>query len=212
MKYQIVMPFIHRPYMEECMATIKLPKENILLVDNTEINHGVACSWNKGIEKMKERGADWLIILSAAMRFGEKGMQDFIDEIEKTEVDILACEPSHGWHCIAIRSSVFERVGTFDENFYPIYFEDNDFGIRCNLQGSIRWGSVEGIQLQNMGNQIQKVNAFYLEVNEKELYKGCALIGDIDEYLGRFGFYRAETKWASENNTLGWGDALYLRK
>ncbi len=149
MKYQIVMPFIYIPYMEECVSTIKLPSENILLVDNTQENIGVAASWNKGIEKMRERGCDWLIIISAAIRFGEKGMQDFIDQVAITDKDILACEPSHGWHCIAIRSSVFDRVGTFDENFYPIYFEDNDFGIRCGLEGSILWGSVEGIQIEN---------------------------------------------------------------
>ena len=150
MKYQIVMPFIHRPYMEECLATIKVPHENLLMVDNTEVNHGVAASWNMGVAKMYERDCDWLIILSAAMRFGEPGMQDFIDAIEKTEMDFLACEPSHGWHCIAIRKTVFDRVGTFDENFYPIYWEDTEFGYRCSLAGITCWGSVEGIQLSNM--------------------------------------------------------------
>src|SRR5678816_1283516 len=102
MKYQIDMPFIHRPYMEECMNTIKLPRENMLLVDNTTTNIGVAASWNRGIERMRERNCDWLILLSAAIRFGSSGMEDFIEAVSKTDMDFLACEPSHGWHCIAI--------------------------------------------------------------------------------------------------------------
>jgi hypothetical protein len=145
------MPFVYRPYMEQCLATIKIPHENILLIDNTEKNIGVAASWNLGYKKMKERECEWLILLSAAMRFGESGMQDFIDAVEKTEMDFLACEPSHGWHCIAIKSTVFDRVGTFDENFYPGYFEDTDFGYRCELMGIRCWGSVWGIQVESMG-------------------------------------------------------------
>lgn len=77
--------------------------------------------------------------------------------------------------------------------------------VNMDIQGS------ELKAIKGMGNMIEKINAFYLEVNEKELYKGCALIGEIDEYLERFGFYRAETKWASDGS-LGWGDALYLKK
>jgi GT2 family glycosyltransferase len=151
MKYQIVMPFIHRPYMEECLETLRIPRENILMVDNTKENIGVAASWNKGIERMRERGCDWLILLSAAMRFGQPGMLDFIEAISETNDDFLACEPSHGWHCIAIRARVFDIVGTFDENFYPIYFEDTDFGYRCQLSGIICWGSVHGIKLESKG-------------------------------------------------------------
>lgn len=150
MTYQIVIPFVYRPYMEECIATIKVPRENILLIDNTSQNIGVAASWNKGIEQMRERGCKWLILLSASVRFGEAGMQDFIDVIEKTTDDFMACEPSHGWHCIAIRSTVFDRVGTFDENFYPGYFEDTDFGYRCGLAEIRCWGSVWGIQIETV--------------------------------------------------------------
>lgn len=150
MTYQIVLPFIYEPYMRECIATIKVPKENMLLIDNTKINQGVAGSWNKGIELMYERNCDWLIILSAAVRFGENGMLDFIEELEKTDKDILACEPSIGWHCIGIRRSVFDAVGTFDENFYPIYFEEVEWSYRCQLVGIVCWGSTDKVQIENL--------------------------------------------------------------
>lgn len=82
---------------------------------------------------------------------------------------------------------------------------DYDF-VNMDIQGA------ELKALKGMGSMILNMKALYLEVNEKELYKGCALIGEIDEYLKTFGFTRVETKWASQDNVLGWGDALYIKK
>lgn len=62
--------------------------------------------------------------------------------------------------------------------------------------------------LKGMGTLLNDVKWAYLEVNKEELYKGCALVGEIDEYLSKFGFRRVETKWCG--NT-GWGDALYIK-
>lgn len=83
-------------------------------------------------------------------------------------------------------------------------FDGYDF-VNMDIQGA------ELKALKGMNMIMPHIKAFYLEVNEKELYKGCALIGEIDEYLNQFGFERVETKWASEGNVLGWGDALYIK-
>lgn len=50
-------------------------------------------------------------------------------------------------------------------------------------------------------------DALYLEVNNEEVYKGCALTKDIDEYVAGFGFKRIREKFEKGK----WGDALYLR-
>jgi len=65
----------------------------------------------------------------------------------------------------------------------------------------------ELLALKGAENALQYAKAIYLEVNEKELYKGCALIGEIDEFLRIRGFSRVVT----EITGYGWGDALYLR-
>jgi FkbM family methyltransferase len=62
--------------------------------------------------------------------------------------------------------------------------------------------------LKGMGQMLHQFKWAYLEVNREELYKGCALVEDIDFYLSSFGFRRVETKWVG--NT-GWGDALYIK-
>lgn len=71
---------------------------------------------------------------------------------------------------------------------------------------------LQGYELQalkGMGKILEYFKYAYLEVNKEELYKGCALIGEIDAYMKSFGFKRVETKWAG--NT-GWGDALYIKR
>lgn len=57
-------------------------------------------------------------------------------------------------------------------------------------------------------NSIKYAKALYLEVNEKELYKNCGLITDIDDFLSRYNFKRVLTKMTQH----GWGDALYILK
>lgn len=88
-------------------------------------------SHNLGIDKMKEDDSDWLIVLSAAMRFGEPGGLDFIAELEKAPGD-LVIEPSYifGWHLIAFSRQVIEKVGRWDENFTPYGFDDLDYSWR----------------------------------------------------------------------------------
>lgn len=79
--------------------------------------------------------------------------------------------------------------------------KDCDF-LNIDLQGA------EMKALLGMGDLLNGFKWAYLEVNKEELYKGCALVGEIDEYLAGFGFKRVETKWCGNS---GWGDALYIK-
>ena len=64
----------------------------------------------------------------------------------------------------------------------------------------------ELMALKSFGHLLEHFKYIYLEVNEKELYKDCALIQDIDEFLNNYS--RVETKMTNS----GWGDALYIKK
>lgn len=63
--------------------------------------------------------------------------------------------------------------------------------------------------LKGMGKLLWNFDFAYVEVNEKELYKGCPMVCEIDSYLDKFGFAGAETKMMK---ATGWGDKLYVRK
>lgn len=70
---------------------------------------------------------------------------------------------------------------------------------------------IQGAELQALrgaGRALGKVKAIYTEVNFEKVYKDCALIGEIDDYLREFGFKRVLTFRTMD----GWGDALYLSK
>lgn len=51
------------------------------------------------------------------------------------------------------------------------------------------------------------IEAIFTEVNYREMYKGCALVGEIDEFLAGKGFKKVE----EVDTGAGWGDALYIK-
>jgi FkbM family methyltransferase len=66
----------------------------------------------------------------------------------------------------------------------------------------------ELMALKGATQSIQYAKAIYLEVNEKELYKNCGLITEIDAFLSTYNFTRVLTNMTQH----GWGDALYIIK
>jgi FkbM family methyltransferase len=79
---------------------------------------------------------------------------------------------------------------------------DNYNFINVDIQG------VELRALKSFGNLLSKIDFIYTEVNREHLYENCDLITDIDEYLEKFSFSRAEVSWTDSN----WGDALYVKR
>lgn len=72
---------------------------------------------------------------------------------------------------------------------------------------------VQGYELEVFrggSETLNKIDYVYCEVNRGEMYEGNAMIDDIDEYLGTYGFERVETHWPTE--WYKWGDALYIKK
>jgi hypothetical protein len=47
------------------------------------------------------------------------------------------------------------------------------------------------------------------EVNRDSTYEGNMLVGEMDEYLAKFGFVGVEEHWPSPN--WGWGDKCYIK-
>jgi len=90
----------------------------------------------------------------------------------------------------------------------------NSFFERNGIDGSICnfWNfDIQGAELMALRGAtkyLQYVDALYLEVNEKELYIGCGLIGEIDAFLAEHHFHRVLT----DITPHGWGDALYMRE
>lgn len=150
MSYVICLPFVYEPYFDACMATIDWSlREHMLLIDNTQTNIGIMAAHNLGIDEMRRRNADWLVIMSAAVRFGPTGGRDFMQLLEDhSDYYVIHAasenvvggkwfeseEHGHnevfGWHLTAFRNHVFDNVGRWDENFTPYGLDDIDLSLR----------------------------------------------------------------------------------
>jgi FkbM family methyltransferase len=87
------------------------------------------------------------------------------------------------------------------------FFQKNNLDpTKCNLW-NIDIQGAEMLALKGGTNALKYANVLYLEVNEKELYKGCPNINEIDNYVSQFGFRRVLT----EITIHGWGDAVYIK-
>lgn len=162
MKYVVVVPYTYHQYLDEFMATCKIPRENMLIIDNStaEKNIGVMASHNRGIDFMRERNADWLVVISPAIRFGENGGLDFLEILKEhpgyhvihgasdNVVGGKQADPEggghnkvFGWHLVAFSRSTLDAVGRWDENFTPYGFDDIDMTLRIrkHFKDSTLW-------------------------------------------------------------------------
>ena len=77
----------------------------------------------------------------------------------------------------------------------------DDWFLNVDLQGA------ELLALRGMGDLLRHFRWAYIEVNERGLYKGCPLVGDVDAFMDHHGFTGAEVRMTD----FGWGDKLYIR-
>lgn len=97
------------------------------LVHRTGVNTGCAGGWNFMLRHAFER-ADSAIILNGDCAVA-------LDTFEKM---IAAPGPivcGHGFGCFRIDRELYERIGPFDEAFWPCYFEDTDYRRRLEIAG-----------------------------------------------------------------------------
>lgn len=84
--------------------------------------------------------------------------------------------------------------------FHEIKLQPGAF-LNADLQGA------ELLALRGMENIMDLFDHAYIEVNEHELYQGCALVHEIDDFLAHHGFVGKEVHMTGS----GWGDKYYQR-
>ena len=107
--------------------SMELPK-GIEVIYHPE-NAGVAKSFNLGLK----RGAKYTVVMSVSMRFG-KGLSDFIQQSEE-HVNEWGLNYHIGMHVYTFGKSTVDRIGFFDENLSPAYYEDCDYWRRMIVAG-----------------------------------------------------------------------------
>jgi len=99
---------------------------------------------------------------------------------------------------------------TFSDNNYEVMIKKLDsFCIKnCNFMNI----DVQGYELEVLKGShdtLSDIEYIYTEINKTELYDGCVLLEDLDLFLKKYKFTRAEIKMCDH---FTWGDAFYIKE
>lgn len=145
----LIIPVLNRyDLLRDSINSIKFPVGEILVIDNggsnnevleTEFsnvrvlslpsNLGMSASWNLGI-KLYPHEKFW--VFSSADNIY---MEDSLERMYKESGEDKVVLSNSGFGFFSVGENIIRNVGLFDEYFYPIYFEDNDFADRIELSG-----------------------------------------------------------------------------
>lgn len=143
--------FLHSQYKDVVKAFEEQRKEEDAKLFAYGFNRGLARSWNEGILKGYEEGADVVIVASdsawyspddidkiaaAAMKNRHRAQircAGFATGSRNQAESNLHPVANLGYGCFALNPVALEKVGCFDENFWPYNLEDMDYFGRLRL-------------------------------------------------------------------------------
>jgi GT2 family glycosyltransferase len=106
-------------------------------------NPGSAKGFNFGLHRMMKENAElysWCLIVNYDIAFHPGTLRYLAHRVHQ----VMNSQPNFGvgflnlccggeWSAIILTRKMVQAVGYFDENFYPAYYEDDDYGIRIHL-------------------------------------------------------------------------------
>ena len=131
---------------------------------------------------------------SVKLNVTNNGQSSSILELEKHKIHHPTIHVSEILYVKTKRMSTLINESNIDINRY-------DF-LNIDVQGA------ELLVLKGFGDLLNDIKYIYTEINTNSLYKDCALVSEIDEYLEKYGFKRVETSMTQ----FEWGDALYIKE
>lgn len=117
---------------------LKLPQANgdRTLVQRPGRNLGVGPSWNLLAREYLTGPDDRLLICGDDVTLHPDTIEHLLITMSEKDADMAyPGATDNAFSCFMVRAALFEKVGYFDERFYPAYFEDGDFTRRMTLAG-----------------------------------------------------------------------------
>ena len=140
---------------------------------------GLVGAWNL-IVKANPYAPYWLLINDDAW-FEPGALKQIADSVDPSTLNFIGTNPE--WSGIALGEKVVETVGLYDERFYPLYFDDNDYERRITDAGFVinRIGAVvhhENSSTLHSGFQSKNAVSFR---NNQLLYEMKVAVDDYSE-------------------------------
>lgn len=160
-KIGVVMPVLNQFKLAlETLDSVRTQYEwEFYLQKNYEYNGGVAKAWNDGTKQAIADECSHILILNDDIVLGSETIDHMVYLMRDKEIGVLTgCDHRNSktaeevYHmdnpcyeidlidapdfaCFMITPETYWEIGSFDENFTPAYFEDNDYVYRCLLAG-----------------------------------------------------------------------------
>ena len=149
----MIVPILKGPdILRRMLDTIDYPIAKLIIIDNGDAlrhtagwpvehvqstkvikmpaNLGVAGSWNLGIKA--DPFAPWWLVTNLDVEWPAGSLRMFAEQAGE---GVLLAQSPQPYCAFSIGEDAVERVGLFDEGFHPAYFEDNDYEMRCAVEG-----------------------------------------------------------------------------
>jgi GT2 family glycosyltransferase len=168
----LAIPVLNRyDLLDQNLETIDYPIGEILIINNGKENYvpkrtdlnvrvlnlpsnlGMSGSWNLAIKLYPHE--EYLMFSSADTHWIPGSLEKFHNESGKGKL-VMTTE---AWSAFSIGEDMIRNVGLFDEYFYPIYYEDNDYYERV-MRSDMKDGYVNGyIQVNTPHGASQTINS-----------------------------------------------------
>jgi GT2 family glycosyltransferase len=109
-----------------------ITRERNFVLYKPEQNLGVSGSWNMIMDYADKVNGTHVLILNDDIYLGKS--QEEINTIIRLWKPEFICTELN-WCSFVLSVEAYKKVGKFDENFFPAYFEDNDYFRRMQLAG-----------------------------------------------------------------------------
>jgi len=137
---------------ERLLASIDYPVENLVIIDNSGTQSwtpskpdlvkkmwviqvpfglGLVGAWNL-IVKSTPYAPYWVLVNDDA-HFAPGSLETIAKEVDTQALNFLDIVPQ--WSAVVFGEGMVEKVGLYDERFYPLYFDDNDLERRVDQAG-----------------------------------------------------------------------------
>lgn len=109
------------------------------IIDNSKYNKGVARSWNYGIKEARSKNINISLIINDDIVLLEP-IDRLVQEVINNNLLLISgahkTDPNKGtadYTCFSCAYLLIDKMGWFDEAFYPAYYEDIDMDRRLHL-------------------------------------------------------------------------------
>lgn len=150
---------------------------SLMRISTSQNNYGVARTWNVFANMSFKDGMDYVLIANDDIILYNTTLRRLLLEAKNNPEGITAFTGDNTFSFFVLSKQAWQTIGEFDEQFYPAYFEDQDYKYRSKLKGvplvqipspayyhlgskTINSLSPEG--LENHHNQFRRNEAYYV--------------------------------------------------